>query len=367
MSAATHAFSRQAFATLAGLAFLLAGTAVHATGSADQAWQNILALDRGPKRSPRDRADALLFAREHLARQADGLARFLAEFPRETRREQARVRLAAVRLAEARLPGGAAAGVEAERILAAVESDPASPAAARADARYLRLSESMQRLALLPPAIRVNQRATLLAAIREFASRHASDRRIAGLLVEVATLFDQVPVEKRRLLLEAETLAAKNPGTAADTLRRRIADDVKRLNLVGQTLELRLEPVEGAAIELSALRGRTVVLVFWASWSAPSLRVLEEVRAASAAWEEKRVAVLTVSLDENPAHARSALGQIPLRFPLLCDGRGWEGPTIRRLGINALPTVFVLDRSGRLGELNASGRIEAAVRESAGR
>ena len=43
-----------------------------------------------------------------------------------------------------------------------------------------------------------------------------------------------------------------------------------------------------------------------------------------------------------------------------CDGHGWSGEAVRALGVNALPTVWVLDRDGNLLSLNARGP-QAAV------
>ena len=50
-----------------------------------------------------------------------------------------------------------------------------------------------------------------------------------------------------------------------------------------------------------------------------------------------------------------------MTWPVACDGKGWESPLVRGLGINALPTVWLLDAHGRLRSLNA---LESAVAQA---
>jgi hypothetical protein len=50
-------------------------------------------------------------------------------------------------------------------------------------------------------------------------------------------------------------------------------------------------------------------------------------------------------------------------WPTTCSGKGWEDSLVRRLGINALPTVFVFDKQGRLRTLNARQGYEPLIRK----
>ena len=50
-------------------------------------------------------------------------------------------------------------------------------------------------------------------------------------------------------------------------------------------------------------------------------------------------------------------------WPVIFDGKGWESPLIRELGINELPTVWLLDAKGRLRSLNALEGTAAQVRQ----
>ena len=197
----------------------------------------------------------------------------------------------------------------------------------------------------------------ILQSVRQFDADYPDDRRTAGLLTEVATIYDGQPTQKKALLEEAAG-RVKDP-----TLRSRINDDLKRIALLGRPLDARLLPWQGgAAINLSDERGQVVVIVFWASWSLPSLHELARMEEVAADFQGQPVQFFGVALDEDRTALAATLKAADLHWPVHCDGRGWEGELVRSLGINALPTVWVLDRKGQLVALNAREKAADLIR-----
>lgn len=342
------------------------GAARPAATAADGDWQAIVALDAGPRGEFRSREEALTLAREHLERQEAVLRRFPAAHPADPRGAEARVRLSDVLAARARLPGGAteapALRVASARLLAEVEGNPSTSPQVKADAAYARVRQDMQDTAGQPGS--EARRETLARAIRSFEAAHPADRRTPGLLVELATLDDDRPAEKRALLERALSLATR-PTDAA--VRARAGDDLRRLALLGRPLRARLPPAvhngnPGMSVELASRRGRVVVLLFWASSSPPACRELVRLQTLAARLDPRVVEFLSISLDEDRAALAAAVSAARVAWPVLCDGRGWEGEGVRALGINALPTVWVLDRDGVLLTLNARDRLEEIIR-----
>jgi cytochrome c biogenesis protein CcmG, thiol:disulfide interchange protein DsbE len=100
-------------------------------------------------------------------------------------------------------------------------------------------------------------------------------------------------------------------------------------------------------LTLSSLRGRGVVLNFWASWCVPckdEAPVLEQV------WRENRDRGLTVvGLDAKDfrGDARRFMRRFDLTFPVVFDG---PGDTVSNYGVTGFPETFVLDREGRVIE-----------------
>lgn len=99
--------------------------------------------------------------------------------------------------------------------------------------------------------------------------------------------------------------------------------------------------LNGEALSLEALRGRTVLVQFWATWC-PVCRVQEgSIQALSEDWP-----VLSVALEDTPPEAlRAYMNKEGLNFPVLRDTDGALGA---RYGVRGTPTAFIVDPTGQI-------------------
>ncbi len=94
---------------------------------------------------------------------------------------------------------------------------------------------------------------------------------------------------------------------------------------------------------LSALRGKVVLVDFWASWCGPckvSLPVLSELNSE---FSDRGFEVMAVNVDKDPAKAIKFLKRTPVTYQSLHDA---EGETPKLLNIKAMPTSLLVDREG---------------------
>ena len=330
--------------------------------AAGQAWTRIEVLRKGPGAPPEDAPEkAVEMARMHLATQEKALTDFLARFPNDARRFEAEIELAGVTSTLGASLGDRKRIETSLQRLAALERSDTAPSRYKADAAFERITTTMQTVNLAAaarPGETATARNTILDAAGNFASRYPEDRRAARLLAEAATLLDDQPARKRKLLEQAATLA-RDEGT-----RQRIADDLKRVGLLGSTPDISFQTFNGTKFSLAAQRGRVTALAFWASWSPPSVVWLSEFAAFARTLPQGRVTIATVSLDRQSAHCQRTLEKLGIAgWPTSCAGKGWDDPVARQLGINALPTLFVFDAEGRLRALNARGNYERTIRD----
>ena len=313
---------------------------------ADHAWQIILQQAGGPGTRFHNQDEALAAARQHLDAQESSLRGFIKSYPDDPRNFSARIRLSSVLTAKSRMANKPALATEAQKLLSDLENGASTPPSVKADAGFARISQLMEGTSghSIDDAARDN----LLKTVREYDTSYPDDRRTPSLLTEVATLFDTQPVQKKALLEEALTRAKD------EMLRSRINDDLRRLALLGRPMDLRLLPwLGGPAIDLADERGRVAVILFWASWSMPALHELARLKDLAADLQGQPVDFFGVSLDEDRAALTATIKAANLHWPVQCDGKGWQGELVRSLGINALPTVWVIDRRGVLVTLNA--------------
>lgn len=323
-----------------------------AWGGVNEDWRRIVDLDAGPQLKFGNREEARLLAIGQLDRQEPALRAFIAAHPEDPRAADAGLRLAHLLAVRSDLQSRPAAYAEAMRVLDGLEKS--APPARLADIAFARISLHMRRLQEPEPTER--QRDDLLAQARVFESRFAGDRRIAPLLTEIATLYDREPDEKRNLLNEA---LGKAPGEA---LVKRINDDLKRIAMLGRPITLAFTSVQGGQVDVRQFRGSVTLVYFFASWSSPSVAGLGVVKGVLSQFGRDEVKPVGVSLDTDKNALDAELKTYGVNWPVYFDGKGWDSPLVRSFGINAIPTVWILDRAGNLRTLSGRDDTEGIIR-----
>ncbi len=343
------------------IAILLSATLAQAS-DADTAWAAVEKLRQGPGQPTADAPEEVVKRmRAHLAAQERALAEFITRYPDDPRRYEAEIEYAGV------LSTLGASLTDRMRVdkalqrLSALERSESAPFQVRADAAFQRITTTMQTVNLAAaerPGETARAKNTILESAQNFAGNYPEDRRAARLLAEAATLLDDQPSRKRKVLEQAQSLARD------EATRQRIDDDLKRLGLLGQTMDISFETLRDGRWTLAEQQGRVTVLIFWAGWSPPSVAWLAEFGKFARNLPGRAVDIATVSLDQKAGNASETLAKLGMSdWPTACSGKGWEDPLVRRLGINALPTVFVFDKQGRLRTLNARQGYEPLIRK----
>ena len=107
-----------------------------------------------------------------------------------------------------------------------------------------------------------------------------------------------------------------------------------------------LTTFDGQPVSLETLKGRVVVLNFWASWCYPAC--YEEAPALARAWERYRdrgVAMIGVNIQDKPEPARQFLARFNHTFPNAPDPAGRVSVDY---GVYGVPETFFIDRAGRV-------------------
>jgi len=114
-----------------------------------------------------------------------------------------------------------------------------------------------------------------------------------------------------------------------------------------QAPDLVLEAVDGANLRLSELRGKVVVVNFWATWCPPCRREMPALERLNRLMRGQPFAIVGIDAGEELEDVLAFRGSVDPApsFRLLLDR---EGKALRAFGVSGLPTTLVLDREGRI-------------------
>ena len=108
-------------------------------------------------------------------------------------------------------------------------------------------------------------------------------------------------------------------------------------------------------LSMSDLKGKAVVVNFWASWCLPCR---DEAPVLQQTWERYRgrgLVVLGVDVNDFKQDARRFADRFGLTYPLVYDGKG---STVGKWGVRAFPETFFVDRTGKLVGERIAGAVD---------
>ncbi len=143
-----------------------------------------------------------------------------------------------------------------------------------------------------------------------------------------------------------------------------IGADRRQRDQVGRPFELSFaDAIGGKAVSMGHFRGKVVVVDFWATWCGPCVDEMPRMKAIHDRYKEKGVEFIGISLDREGALPKLkqfvADHQIP--WPQDYEGKGFQGDLARRWDISSIPTVFVVDRDGKLASVKGVLGLEAIL------
>ncbi len=133
----------------------------------------------------------------------------------------------------------------------------------------------------------------------------------------------------------------------------------RRLNSVGQPFQLKGTALDGKPFDLASLKGKTVVVHYWATWCEPCKQDMTTLATLANKYAKSGLVVVGVNLDSDLEALRTHLRANRPTWVHLHDAGGLDGSLANDMGILTLPTMFVIDRTGRMVNRNAhAGDVE---------
>jgi thiol-disulfide isomerase/thioredoxin len=318
---------------------LLAGSVrAQEPSPADELWKKLQTLERsGPQKKFTTLAERQTVLTEFLGEIDKLCEQFITEFPDDKRVWEARLdRLHVVNERAALGVGTVDLAIFEERVAEIVTASAASKPV-KSQASFLRLQARGRHLSANPQPDQLESFDKLLEEYRATYPNDPATRQLPMLRLQVYEAVS--PVKTAELLKEMAN--DKNPALAMEAKRRLKAQELK-----GKPLDLKFTTVDGKEFDLAKLRGKVVLVDFWATWCGPCRVEMPNVIKTYEKYRDKGFEIVGISLDANKEKLLAYTTEQKMPWPQYFDGKAWENEISTNYGITSIPTMWLVDKKG---------------------
>jgi thiol-disulfide isomerase/thioredoxin len=189
---------------------------------------------------------------------------------------------------------------------------------------------------------------TWMKDLQDFLAKFPQADEAPEVLLQLASANEFNAEEEQARKQYAKVVEAYSGTDAA----KKAAGSLRRLDMVGKSYVIKGTGRQGEPIDTAKYRGKTVLVVFWASWATPVKDTLPGLIKAQQKYQDRGLEIVGVNLDNERGDLDAFLKANPLAWPQIFEGGGMETRLAIEYGITSVPTMFLIDAQGKVVSRN---------------
>ena len=182
-----------------------------------------------------------------------------------------------------------------------------------------------------------------LDSLADFVDTHPQTQQAAQAMLQLALSKEFENKEKEALAFYRKV----RDGFKATEAGEKAAGAVRRLESVGRRIELDGTTIGGKSFKLSQLRGRPVVIHYWATWCEPCKQDMKLLNQLQARHKRAGLTLVGINVDARRSDAEAFLNVNRLPWIQLFEEGGLESSRLSKaFGVQTLPTMMLIDKTG---------------------
>jgi thiol-disulfide isomerase/thioredoxin len=325
--------------------------------TADALWAHVQELRKEPATQPKTRDEMIAMVKDWFGKQREAAEAFLVKYPGDQRRWEAKMIVLQTAMQLSQVPGAdPATKISADTVLKdleAIVAAPDAPVDTKGEAAFIQAMMQTEKLDPTDPGTV----ATVLQAGDAFLEKYGSHRFAPQMRQAQLQIAGQYPSPASEAFLKK--IAEGKDEALASTAKQLIVSQQKTKELTSKPMELKFTATDGKEVDFAKLRGKVVLIDFWASWCGPCIAEMPNVVATYQKLHDKGFEIVGISLDQDQAEMDAALKKHGMIWPQQFDGKGWKNEIAETFGIKSIPATWLIDKKGMVRDVGLRGEVLA--------